>query len=130
MGDMKFDDWLKAASGLELTTLIESLFSLEFLKCDAVREAIISLEQDEELERIESLSDEEVYTKYTGFNDMLGTPVNLSEYLADRREWEYECQSGASPENYWQKYEDAVTEHALALLEEYENRTNISRNGR
>ena len=122
MGDMKFDDWLKAASGLELTSLIESLFSLEFLKCDAVREAIISLEQDEELERIESLSDEEVYTKYTGFNDMLGTPVNLPEYLAERREWEYECQDDADYKDCWQEYEDAMTQHALSLLEEYEKK--------
>jgi len=130
MGDLEFDEWLKSASGLELTSLVESLFSLDFLRCDAVTEAILSFEQDEEVFRIESLSDEEVFTKYMEFNELLGTPVNLSEYLADRREWEYECQSGAYPKNYWQEYEDAVTEHALALLEEYENRTNISRNGR
>ena len=130
MEDLEFDEWLKSASGLELTSLVESLFSLDFLRCDAVTEAILSFEQDEEVFRIESLSDEEVFTKYMEFNELLGAPVNLSEYLADRREWEYECQSGASPENYWQKYEDAVTEHALALHEEYENRTNISRNGR
>ena len=130
MGDLEFEEWLKSASGLELTSLVESLFSLDFLRCDAVTEAILSFEQDEEVFRIESLSDEEVFTKYMEFNELLGDPVNLSEYLADRREWEYECQSGASPENYWQKYEDAVTEHALALHEEYDNRTNISRNGR
>ena len=130
MGDLEFEEWLKSASWLELTSLVESLFSLDFLRCDAVTEAILSFEQDEEVFRIESLSDEEVFTKYMEFNELLGAPVNLSEYLADRREWEYECQSGASPENYWQKYEDAVTEHALALHEEYDNRTNISRNGR
>ena len=120
MEDMEFEEWLKSVSGLELASLVESLFSLEFLKCDAVREAIISLEQDEELGRIESLSDEEVFTKYTGFNDLLGTPVNLSEYLAERREWEYECQGDTEYKCYWQKYEDAMTKHALSLLEEYE----------
>lgn len=122
MEDLKFDEWLRAASGLELTSLIESLFSLEFLKCDTVKEAIISLEQDEELERIESLSDEEVFTKYSGFNDMLGTPVNLPEYLAERREWEYECQDDADYKDCWQKHEDALTQHALFLLEEYEKK--------
>lgn len=122
MEALEFDEWLKAASGLELMSLIESLFSLEFLKCDTVKEAIISMEKDEEMERIESLSDEEVFTKYTGFNDMLGTPVDLSGYLAERRKWEYECQDDYVFEDYWQKYEAALTQHALFLLEEYEKK--------
>lgn len=87
MEDLEFDEWLKSASGLELTSLVESLFSLDFLRCDAVTEAILSFEQDEEVFRIESLSDKEVFTKYMEFNELLGAPVNLSEYLADRREW-------------------------------------------
>lgn len=122
MEDLEFDEWLQDASGLELRSLVESLFSLEFLKCDAVRDAIISLEQDEELKRIESLSDEDVFTKYVGFNEMFGTPVNISEYLAEKRKWEYECPKDYFFEDYWQKYDDAVTEHALSLLEEYEMR--------
>ena len=122
MEDVEFEMWLKEVSPMELASLVESLFALDCSRHPVVREAILQLEEKEALERVGNYSDEEVFAKYIEFSELLGTPVNLTEYLAERREWEYESQCDCEELASWEEVEKAMDNHALELLAEYERK--------
>ena len=117
-----FEKSIQEASPIELATLMESLFSLDCMKDYAVKESILRYEEQEEKDRVDEYSDEEVFVKYMEFRELSDDPLNLAEYLAERREWEYESQDECDETDCWETFEKARTEHALKLLEEYERR--------
>ena len=86
---------------MELVSLVESLLSHDCLKNPAVKESVLHFEEQEEEIRVEEYSDEEVFSKYMEFRDMLGDPLDLAEYLAEKREWEYERQGEMGIASYW-----------------------------
>lgn len=123
MDPFELQNYFEGLSSYEWEKIAEYLFSLECFKNPSIWEAVLKMEEQEEENRVKEYSDEEVFTKYMEFNEKIGTPINLEEYLADRREWEYES-SSEEPENLdgWEQFEKAQTEHALELLSEYKNR--------
>lgn len=124
MEDREIREWLQAVPPCELTSLLESVFSHDCLKNPVVREAILQYEEQEQVSRVYDYSDEEVFTNYMEFRELLGDPINLTEYLADKREWEYYSQEELEEPGYWEKVEQERTSHALELLAEYEKRNN------
>lgn len=123
MDDLVIEELLRDIPPMELVSLVESLFSHDCLKDPAVKESVLQFEEQEEEMRVEDYSDEEVFSKYMEFRDLSGDPLNLAEYMAERREWEYEMQGEMeTTSTWWEDLEKEKTEHALRLLEEYENR--------
>lgn len=123
MEEMEIREWLQDVPSIELASMVESIFSLDCMKHSAVREAILQFEEHEQEVRVDDYTDDEVFTRYLEFRELLGNPVNLTEYLADRREWEYYSQGVIEDTDYWGEYERARTGHALELLAEYEKNT-------
>ena len=92
---------------MELVSLVESLFSHDCLKNPAVKESVLHFEEQEEEIRVEEYSDEEVFSKYMEFRDMSGDPLDLAEYLAEKREWEYERQGEMGiTSSWWEDFEN------------------------
>ena len=50
-------------------------------------------------------------------------PYILGQYLAEKRDWEYESEGDMDyGPSWWEQLENEKTEHALKLLENYEQR--------
>ena len=90
MEDEEFVELIHSMSPCEHLSLLESMFSLECLKNESMRQRIFEAEERTEVERVNAYTDEEVFTKLTTFMERLGHPINLAEYLAYKRELEYE----------------------------------------
>lgn len=82
-----------------------------------------SVEEQEDETRVEEYSEEEVFSKYIEFKELMGDPLNIAQYLAEKREWEYESEGDMDDgPSWWEQLENEKTEHALKLLEDYEQR--------
>lgn len=115
-------DRMLALDTWECTAIAEALFSLDCLKNDMVREAILELEGDEAEMEVEGYTYEEIYSRYTEYMNQMGDPIDIAEFLADKREREYECQEINDDAGSWESYERARSEHALELLAQFERR--------
>ena len=101
MDDLVIEELFRDILSMELVSLVESLFSHDCLKNPTVKESVLHFEEQEEEIRVEEYSDEEVFSKYMEFRDMSGDPLDLAEYLAEKREWEYERQGEMGITSSW-----------------------------
>ena len=123
MEGMEIWEVLKGLPPVEIVSLVESILSLDCLKDPLVRESILQYEEQEDETRVEEYSEEEVFSKYTEFKELMGDPLNIAQYLAEKREWEYESEGDMDDgPSWWEQLENEKTEHALKLLEDYEQR--------
>lgn len=123
MEGMEIWEVLKGLPPVEIVSLLESILSLDCLKDPLVRESILQYEEQEDETRVEEYSEEEVFSKYTEIKGLMGDPLNLAQYLAEKREWEYESEGDMDDgPSWWEQFENEKTEHALKLLEDYEQR--------
>ena len=123
MEGMEIWEVLKGLPPVEIVSLLESILSLDCLKDPLVRESILQYEEQEDETRVEEYSEEEVFSKYTEFKELMGDPLNIAQYLAEKREWEYESEGDMDDgPSWWEQLENEKTEHALKLLEDYEQR--------
>ena len=123
MEGMEIWEVLKGLPPVEIVSLVESILSLDCLKDPLVRESILQYEEQEDETRVEEYSEEEVFSKYIEFKELMGDPLNIAQYLAEKREWEYESEGDMDDgPSWWEQLENEKTEHALKLLEDYEQR--------
>ena len=123
MEGMEIWEVLKGLPPVEIVSLMESILSLDCLKDPLVRESILQYEEQEDETRVEEYSEEEVFSKYIEFKELMGDPLNIAQYLAEKREWEYESEGDMDDgPSWWEQLENEKTEHALKLLEDYEQR--------
>lgn len=122
MEEFETTDW-EAFSRMEQASIIEALLSLECMRDSGIRETIIQHDELEEECKVHDYTDEEVYSKYMAHNEQMGTPINLLEYLSEKRESEYyENQIDDDWTSWWKRYDESLTRHALELLKEYESK--------
>ena len=101
MDDLVIEELFRDIPSMELVSLVESLFSHDCLNNPTVKESVLHFEEQEEEIRVEEYSDEEVFSKYMEFRDMSGDSLDLAEYLAEKREWEYERQGEMGITSSW-----------------------------
>lgn len=100
MDEIEINELFRDVPSMELVPLVEALFSLDCLKISDVKDSILELEGQQEEKKVDDYSDEEVFSKYMEFMELNGTPLDLAEYLADRREWEYESQEEMEEDSF------------------------------
>ena len=123
MEGMEIWEVLKGLPPVEIVSLVESILSLDCLKDPLVRESILQYEEQEDETRVEEYSEEEVFSKYIEFKELMGDPLNIAQYLAEKRDWKYESEGDMDDgPSWWEQLENEKTEHALKLLENYEQR--------
>lgn len=123
MDGMVINEALQSMPLWERSAFAESIFSLDCLKNGLVREAILEFEENEAEEEVDAYTNERVYSRYIEIREQIGEPLNLAEYLAERREWEYDSQDGCEEPDSRKEFDRARSNHALELLAEYERRT-------
>lgn len=90
MEDIEIKKLLQSIPHAELVSLLESLFLLDCMKDPAIKDAVLQFEQQEDWESVHECSDENVFAQYMEYREVIGDPLILSEYLAERRQSKYE----------------------------------------
>lgn len=98
---LEIEELFRGIPSMELVPLVEYLFSHDCLKNPTVKESVLHFEEQEEEIKVEEYSDEEVFSKYMEFRDMSGDTLDLAEYLAEKRKWEYEFQGEMGISSSW-----------------------------
>ena len=109
MEEFETIDW-EDFSRMEQDSIIEALLSLECMRGSGIRETIIQHDELEEECKVYDYTDEEVYSKYMAHNEQMGTPINLLEYLSEKRESEYyENQIDDDWMSWWKRYDESLS---------------------
>lgn len=92
METIDLQELLSTVPSYELRELVEGLLSDDLLRMAQPEEQITLLEAERVTFDVDDYSDEQVFSEYMDLREKMGDPLDLVEYFADRRQWEYESQ--------------------------------------